>query len=504
MKLRLTLALAIQLFVLAASCLATIAATTTLTAKDDGKTVSVPKDSIVSVELAGNITTGYSWGLSSIEGTAVKLQGKVEYQPTANPQKLVGSGGTFTANFKAEQEGKATIKLQYARPWEKVAPAKVFTVTVVVAQPNSKAETAPNPVAEQQRLDAIRLKSSVWMRMSRESEEYMKKKNWAEAERRIQQVLNERQKLGLDLASEKSALARLYVKAGQPQKAEVLFKAVVADREAAYGDDDFTLVYPLNEYADFLKSAGRNKEATVVKNRAAAIEADAQKPPAKKINAITSDTTLSKNEKALRLVALGTQFFERDNAVKAKFALDAAVAQNPKLAEAYIARAKAYGQLEQLQRAMTDLNRALSLDPKNAVALADRARLHQAFNKPQLALRDFSASIAARPNDTETIGYRAKQYEELGQTRKAIDDYTTALKIAPQTRWALVQRAVLYKKLKDYPAAISDLNQLISQGPDNIDAYELRAEVYSAFEGKGSSHAAADLKRVAGLKAASR
>jgi tetratricopeptide (TPR) repeat protein len=397
------------------------------------------------------------------------------------------------------------------------------------------ASIATDPVAEQRKQDQIRLHSAAWMKLIREADDFTQKKQWTNAEQKLQQVLQERQQLGLDLSGEKSALAKLYANAGEKDKAEQFFKEVLKERETAYGDDDYTLIYPLNQYADFLKSVGRNSEATALTKRAEAIESDSRKPPTKKTQAITGDTSLSKEEKAQRLFALGKQFLDRDNALKARFALDQALTQNPKLVEAFIARAQASYQLEDLQKSLADLNKALALDPKNGAALANRAKIYQSLNKPQLALRDFSASIAVRPNDTDTLGYRAKQYDTLGLSAKAIADYSAVLKLSKDTRWALVQRALLYSRLKNYSAAIADLNRAIEIGPENADNYELRAEtfvkanklqdalkdanrmvelesdytrgytlrakLYKAIEGDTSAKAADDLKRVAKLRA---
>jgi tetratricopeptide (TPR) repeat protein len=394
---------------------------------------------------------------------------------------------------------------------------------------------ALDSITDQQKMDQIRLKSAIWMKLIRESDDFAKKKDWTQAESRIQQVLSDREKFGLDLASERSSLARLYAKAGQKDKADRMFQLVISQRETAYGDDDFTLVYPLNEYADYLTTTGRAAQAKALKKRAAAIEADSQKPPVKKMAAITGDIKLTKEQKSDKLVALGKQFFERDNALKARYALDQAIAQNPKNAEAYIARAQAFMQLEELQKSLADLNKGLALDPKNAAGLADRGGLYQSLEKPQLALRDFSASIALRP-DPDTLGYRAKQFDASGQSSKAIADYSTVLKIAPQTRWALVQRAIIYSRLGNYPLAIADLDRIVALTPDNSDSYELRAEtllkakkpqealkdatklialtpdyttgyelrakIYKVIEGKNSAHAAADVKAIDKLKAA--
>jgi len=40
----------------------------------------------------------------------------VQYTAGANPRSLVGSGGTFTARFRAVKPGKSKVVLGYSRP----------------------------------------------------------------------------------------------------------------------------------------------------------------------------------------------------------------------------------------------------------------------------------------------------------------------------------------------------------------------------------------------------
>jgi inhibitor of cysteine peptidase len=105
----------------------------TLSDKDNGQTISLPLGSTCTTSLFGNPTTGYSWTVGSISGKSVIADGKVTYSASANPSKLVGSGGIFTARFKAVQLGESTVSMQYARPWEKnQPPARTFTATIRV------------------------------------------------------------------------------------------------------------------------------------------------------------------------------------------------------------------------------------------------------------------------------------------------------------------------------------------------------------------------------------
>lgn len=108
----------------------------------NGKTVAAEPKQTLLVKLAGNITTGYSWGLSKLEGDVLEAVGKPDYVADKAPKGMVGSGGAFHFTFRAVKPGKATVTLGYARPWEKnTPPIKTFTLTVEV----KPSEPKPKP-----------------------------------------------------------------------------------------------------------------------------------------------------------------------------------------------------------------------------------------------------------------------------------------------------------------------------------------------------------------------
>ncbi len=110
----------------------------TLTKADNGKTVKATVGQMIAVKLKGNVTTGYSWAVSIAGMPAMKQVGKIAYKTSVAPRGMVGVGGMSIATFQAVQAGKATIELQYRRPWEKNKPAaETFKATVVVTAPQA-------------------------------------------------------------------------------------------------------------------------------------------------------------------------------------------------------------------------------------------------------------------------------------------------------------------------------------------------------------------------------
>ena len=103
-----------------------------LTVADNGKTITAGIGQRITVRLAGNITTGYSWSVTSLTGTAVRQEGKIRYTASPAPKGMVGSGGFSLATFKAFRNGRAVLTMGYKRPWEKKKPVRTFTVTIDV------------------------------------------------------------------------------------------------------------------------------------------------------------------------------------------------------------------------------------------------------------------------------------------------------------------------------------------------------------------------------------
>jgi inhibitor of cysteine peptidase len=107
----------------------------------DGKTTTVPLGKTIVITLPGNITTGYSWKAVELKGDAVKADGEGTYVPKKHKPGMVGVGGASVFKYNAVKAGKATIKLAYARPWEKdKEPAKTFTAIIEVQEKDVEKE----------------------------------------------------------------------------------------------------------------------------------------------------------------------------------------------------------------------------------------------------------------------------------------------------------------------------------------------------------------------------
>lgn len=95
----------------------------------NGETITLSTGEQIQIKLEGNITTGYSWQVMSLEETILAPNGEPEYQSESN---LAGAGGEFTFTFTAKSPGETHLELGYLRPWEDEAPLETFKITVVV------------------------------------------------------------------------------------------------------------------------------------------------------------------------------------------------------------------------------------------------------------------------------------------------------------------------------------------------------------------------------------
>ena len=95
------------------------------------------------ITLQCNPTTGYQWVLAKApDEKLVKLLGS-EYKRLDS--KLMGAGGDMVWTFKALAEGKAEIRLDYIRPWERgVKPVETTNFVVVIKAGKDKGKK-PDP-----------------------------------------------------------------------------------------------------------------------------------------------------------------------------------------------------------------------------------------------------------------------------------------------------------------------------------------------------------------------
>lgn len=105
--------------------------------RDPSSPIAVQVGSTFTLLLESNASTGYSWTLAdSLAPGLLRQAGHVYEQPesgTTSEPPVVGAPGHERWTFQALGAGTTTIRLAYARPWERDAPpadTARFTVTI--------------------------------------------------------------------------------------------------------------------------------------------------------------------------------------------------------------------------------------------------------------------------------------------------------------------------------------------------------------------------------------
>ncbi len=129
-------------------CLATVSAlvgtgcatrpvTHTVTPADNGSTVNLATGDFLVVHLESNPSTGYSWRTMELNSWVIAATKRPSFSASeatnSEGQRLVGSPGTLTKQFRAVGPGTSLVKFAYLRPWDtNVEPGQTFDLTVVV------------------------------------------------------------------------------------------------------------------------------------------------------------------------------------------------------------------------------------------------------------------------------------------------------------------------------------------------------------------------------------
>ncbi len=102
-----------------------------LDSANNGATLDVSTNQVLSIHLDSNATTGYRWDLvAPPDSRVLKLLSSKYNAPTGG---AVGAGGSENWRFQAVGRGTTSLKLAYARPFEpNNAPAKEYSITVNV------------------------------------------------------------------------------------------------------------------------------------------------------------------------------------------------------------------------------------------------------------------------------------------------------------------------------------------------------------------------------------
>jgi len=199
------------------------------------------------------------------------------------------------------------------------------------------------------------------------------------------------------------------------------------------------------------------------------------------------------------LAARAEAFSDKNNYDRAIAAYGDAIRLDPKYAGAFAGRSTVYRLKGDLNHAIADGIEAVRLDPKLTATYFSRGSAYASKGDFDHAIADFDEAIRLDPKQFVAYNNRGYAYRGKGDLDGAIADFSAVIRLAPQFFPAYDNRGLAYAAQGDYDRAIADFDQAIKLNPKYTSAYNNRGLVYRA---KGDTvHADADLKEAARLKA---
>ena len=144
-----------------------------------------------------------------------------------------------------------------------------------------------------------------------------------------------------------------------------------------------------------------------------------------------------------------------------------AIALEPRFFDAYVERARAKGELEDLKGALADIEHALRLRPNDFGALIDRGNYKQRGNNFAAGIADFTRALAlARDNQERGLAllYRGETYLASGNAAAALVDANSGLGALPGSGELMYLRGRAHIKSGQRAAGCADLKRALGMG----------------------------------------
>lgn len=165
---------------------------------------------------------------------------------------------------------------------------------------------------------------------------------------------------------------------------------------------------------------------------------------------------------------------------------DAAIEEDPDLAEAYANRGSAYGNLGQFDQAFADLDKAIEMSPNEGGMYTNRGRVYALAGKPDQALADYDRAIELDGEDHLAHLNRGAIYADYrGEYEEALAAYERALELEPEFAVAYFNRGSAHLNLGDPDQALVDFDEAIRLGMEpelQALAHNERGRVFLALE----------------------
>lgn len=250
------------------------------------------------------------------------------------------------------------------------------------------------------------------------------------------------------------ALASLYAKAGENEKAAAEIRAAV-DAPLANTEEYY-------QRADFLYNANMHAAAFV-----------------------DLSTVLARNPNHVGALMLhGAILAERHQADQAR--ADCAKVQS--LEPATSAKPHhCYGLAAELAgeyaTALDEFSKAVALEPNEATLLQNRGSVYLMLGRYDEAVSDFDRAIALRADHADYYTNRGIAHRHLGHLTQALADYSKAIELTPNNPVAYTNRGALYLAQKDFEHAQADFEKALQLDPRNANAMRGAAKARAKQDG---------------------
>jgi tetratricopeptide (TPR) repeat protein len=159
---------------------------------------------------------------------------------------------------------------------------------------------------------------------------------------------------------------------------------------------------------------------------------------------------------------------------------DSQVRANPKDPFAVAHRGRAWHELREYEKALTDLTEAIRMEPDHSAWYANRGLVYDRLGEYDRAIGDYSEALRRDPTDAQAFNNRGLSYRAKKDNALAINDFNQAIRLDAKFADAFFNRGNAYKGKKEFSQAISDYNEAIRLDPKWADAYFNRANARRA------------------------
>ncbi|MFO0901030.1 MAG: tetratricopeptide repeat protein [Pirellulales bacterium] len=141
-------------------------------------------------------------------------------------------------------------------------------------------------------------------------------------------------------------------------------------------------------------------------------------------------------------------------------------------AAAYHARALAWMELDEYDKAIEDCTDSIRIDPKLTQVYVTRANSYNMKGDLPNALKDANSAIALDSKSSSAFICRGNVWSQQGDTDRAIQDFSEAIILDPKSPLARVNRAVESYKKQDIDSAVADCEEAVRVAPTYIRAFQ--------------------------------